>query len=186
MHATWIYAILLIAPLSASEHMKVSVCTQGRLTGSAVSASENHTAALFHAIGIDIDWSPCESAPIGDEAIQQHWFTIRLRDDRPPGTPDSASLDTLGQAFFSEDQAAYVADVYYTAGQSIAAHQQVESTLLMACVMAHELGHLLLGPGHGADGIMRAGWDSKDLDAIRKGWLRFAASESARMHRALL
>jgi hypothetical protein len=51
--------------------------------------------------------------------------------------------------------------------------------------MAHELGHLLLGPGHVPGGIMRAGWKSGDLDAVRKRSLKFNPAQSARIREAL-
>jgi hypothetical protein len=156
----------------------------GRLSKNVMAGAEAEAAALFHSMDIEIVWARCEAAPIGEEAAQQHWFTIRLRDGGPVVT-GPASLDTLGEAFFSDDQGSYVADVYYQASQALASRQQVEPAALLGYVMAHELGHLLLGPGHAPNGIMRAAWDSKDLEAIRYGSLKFTGAESARIHKVL-
>jgi len=52
-------------------------------------------------------------------------------------------------------------------------------------VVAHELGHLLLGPGHSADSIMSAAWNGKTLEAVRKRWLTFNQSQRAAIHREL-
>jgi hypothetical protein len=40
--------------------------------------------------------------------------------------------------------------------------------------VAHEFGHLLLGPkAHSAEGIMRANWSRHDMENGAKGQLRF-------------
>jgi hypothetical protein len=47
------------------------------------------------------------------------------------------------------------------------------------------LGHLLLGRAHAAHGVMRAAWDRTDLEAIRRGCMKFSALEAAGMRRVL-
>lgn len=51
--------------------------------------------------------------------------------------------------------------------------------------MAHELGHLILGPGHSIDGVMRATWRRKQLDALDKRWLKFTEEDAARLRHGL-
>lgn len=181
----WICAVLFATSLSAAERMTVSVCTRGRLDEKAVVRAEAAAAALFHSIDIEIVWAKCAIGLEGDEAVQQHWFTLRLRDGGPFITPAALALDTLGEAFFSEDNVGYIAEVYYQAVQTLATIRQVEPPALLGSVIAHELGHLLLGPGHAPNGVMRAAWDLRDLDAIRQGCLRFSPAEGARMRRVL-
>jgi len=180
-----ICAILLALPLYGGEQMTVSVCTRGRLDERAVAGAEAATAALFHTIDIEVVWAKCETSLQGDEATQQHWFTVRLRDGRPFITPDRAALDTLGEAFLSVENGGYIVDVYYEVVQTLGSAQQVGATALLGYVIAHELGHLLLGPGHGTNGVMRAAWDLRDLEAIRQGRLKFSPAEGVRMRQAL-
>jgi hypothetical protein len=169
----------------AGERMRVSVCTMGRLSENVVVGAKAEVAALFHSMDVEIMWEKCEAGPIGEEAEQQHWFTIRLRDGGPVVVSGSASLNTLGEAFLADDQTGYVADVYYRESQALASRKQVEPVAMLGCVIAHELGHLLLGPGHAPNGIMHAAWDSRDLEAIRFGSLKFTPAESARIRRVL-
>ena len=45
-------------------------------------------------------------------------------------------------------------------------------------MIAHEIGHILLDmPGHSETGIMRGGWDLKDLQDVAYGTLFFAAQQ---------
>jgi hypothetical protein len=48
--------------------------------------------------------------------------------------------------------------------------------------VAHEIGHLLLGPyGHSDRGIMRAPWTEAELEIARRGGLRFSDREAKRI-----
>jgi hypothetical protein len=180
----WFCGVLFATLTFAGETMNVSVCPVGRVGAKAVAGAEAEAAALFRGVDVEIVWRNCEEAPIGQEASDQHWFTMRLRDDGPAVEPEVPSTDTLGEAFFS-DSGGYVADVYYRETRKLASRTAIEPAILLAYVMAHELGHLLLGPAHSPSGIMRAAWDDRDLEAIRMGWLQFGRAEIARIHKVL-
>jgi len=54
-------------------------------------------------------------------------------------------------------------------------------------VMAHELGHLLLGAGsHSATGLMHVPWHKKELDGVAQGALIFSSQEGETMRRQVL
>jgi predicted SprT family Zn-dependent metalloprotease len=53
---------------------------------------------------------------------------------------------------------------------------------VMGGVVAHEIGHLLLGShAHASTGIMRAQWRGEDLHKLVKGELLFTAEQAAQM-----
>ena len=180
-----ICAILLAMPLAAADRMTVSVCTRGRLDEKAVTGAEETAAALFRAVDIEVVWATCETGLEGDAAVQQHWFTVRLRDGEPFIRPGPGTRDTLGEAFLSLDNDGYIADVYHQAVESLCASKQLDLDRVLGYVIAHELGHLLLGPGHAAQGVMRAEWDLRDLQAISQHRLQFSSAEGLRMRRVL-
>ncbi|MGO4882647.1 MAG: hypothetical protein ACLP59_17790 [Bryobacteraceae bacterium] len=178
---SWICAVFFATSMSAAERMTVSVCTRGRLDQKAVAAAEDHAAALYRSIDIQIAWARCEIGLEGDAALQQHWFTVRLHDGKPFITPNPTALDTLGEAFLSFDDKGYLAEVYYQSVSAFATNRQIKFPALLGYVLAHELGHLLLGPGHAPQGVMRQSWDLRDLVAIRQNNLKFGPAEAARM-----
>jgi len=183
--AIWLCAVVCTTPTFAAERMSVSVCTEGHPGPRAVAEAESEAAAVFRSLGVEIVWTRCQSAPIGEDAARQHWFTVRLRAGEPFLTTPMLSLDTLGEAFFTDDQTAYLAEVYYQSVQQFASLRDVEPGVLLGCVMAHELGHLLLGPEHARHGIMRAAWNNLELDEMRFGRLKFDASESDLIRKVL-
>jgi hypothetical protein len=61
----------------------------------------------------------------------------------------------------------------------------MEPGTLLGRVMAHEVGHLLLGTGyHGEAGVMRAEWPDAQLNRDGDHW-RFSMLEAASMQRVL-
>jgi len=180
-----ICAIFFAMPMFGGERMTVSVCTRGRLDPRVELGAEAAAAALFHSVDIEIVWANCEAGLEGDDAVQQHSFTLRFRDGRPFIKPAAPGNDTLGEAFLQADEGGSIVEVYYQAAKTLAADKDVELTTLLGFVIAHELGHLLLGRGHAANGVMRAAWDHTDLEAIRRGCMKFSALEAAGMRRVL-
>jgi len=54
--------------------------------------------------------------------------------------------------------------------------------VLLGHVIAHEIGHLLLGTNsHSRSGLMSTAWDLNDMRAIARGRLNFGSDESAKM-----
>jgi hypothetical protein len=57
----------------------------------------------------------------------------------------------------------------------------------MGAIIAHEIGHLLLGSNaHAAIGIMRAHWQDAELRMLSKGELLFTTEQGARMRTNLV
>lgn len=66
-----------------------------------------------------------------------------------------------------------------------AARHDADADALLGLVIAHELGHLLLGPGYVDDGVMRAAWKKDELEALRQRRLRFTKSQRERIQQEL-
>jgi hypothetical protein len=87
-------------------------------------------------------------------------------------------LDVLGTAYPDEQVAGYFAYVFYDRIQELAQRRRLGHALL-ADVMAHEIGHLLLGStSHSASGIMCAHWNYEELRKVSEGAMSFIPSQS--------
>ncbi len=91
----------------------------------------------------------------------------------------------MGRAFLPEHGAGYLADAYFQSVQDLAGRHQIDAEVLLGFVIAHELGHLLLGPGHAPDGVMRARWNISELKALRQRWLQFNRSQRLQIQHEL-
>jgi hypothetical protein len=77
--------------------------------------------------------------------------------------------------------------VFYTHIQYVAEQRHLQPDVLFGYVLAHEIGHLLLGPhAHSASGLMRAHWDRDDMAyGVAQGSFTFSADEADRIRRVL-
>jgi hypothetical protein len=184
MRATVIFAMLSAGTLLAAERMNVSVCNLGGLPESVVGRAEAEAEAVFRSFEVRVEWKGCEDGPTHGQAGSR-WFTLRLRNDKPPAKAGDSSLEAMGRAFIGAGHNGYLADAYFQAIQYLAGRHQADADALLGYVITHELGHLLLGPGHVPDGVMRAGWNADELKALRQRWLQFNQSQRARIQHEL-
>ena len=155
------------------DYANVSAKEIGRLT---------ETAGLVLAdSGIHIDWVHCRGALAVAPAAacetepQANHLVVRLL----PNRPRISSEDAMGHANVTAEGGNY-ASVFVPAVRAQAPGFGVTSDLLMGYVLAHEIGHCLLGPHHSETGLMRGGWNRKDAVEISRLGLHLTRQEAQR------
>jgi hypothetical protein len=174
-----------VAKLNASGRMEVSICNLGNLPEYLVGGAETEASFVFRSMDVEVVWLGCVSLSEGDRAAGTPRFIIRLRSDFTPSTAGSLSLHAMGLAFVSPGGEGYLADVYYPAIQALSMRSQAEESWLIGCTMAHEIGHLLLGPGHRLGSIMSARWGERETLAIAQRSLGFDRADRLRIQSRL-
>ena len=91
--------------------------------------------------------------------------------------------DSFGFALYPEDGSfATVANVFSDDPEALARRRGLSRPVMLGHLMAHELGHLLLGVrSHSASGIMHVPWQKKELEIIAQGSLLFTPREAQTM-----
>ena len=90
--------------------------------------------------------------------------------------------EVFGVAFLSDEGTGCYSDVFYDQAMQLHADWHVGLSDLLGNVMAHELGHLLLGPNsHSRAGVMRAHWQEEELQQLSRGNLRFTDEQAEQM-----
>jgi hypothetical protein len=171
--------------LAAGRQMNVAVCNADGVREPVIAKAKAETELVFASAGVTIVWRACDGFPTPAEQAREPWFVVRVRTGKPPRTVGPASLDVMGKAFVEEHSGGTLADVYLQAIQAMSQQHAGDSGVLLGFVMAHELGHLLLGPEHSQDGVMQAAWGQKQMDALSRRWLRFSKEGAARIRRGL-
>jgi hypothetical protein len=88
----------------------------------------------------------------------------------------------FGISFLSSDGSGRYADIFYR--RALQLHKDWGGSLgdTLGAVIAHEIGHLLLGSNsHAPFGIMRAHWQGEELRMLARGALLFTPEQAARM-----
>ena len=133
---------------------------------------------VYRELGVSLEWtSAVTGAPVGANVLS----VIVLPDETGNlrHTPD-----TVMGAALRTPSGTRVAYVFYRRVRAEAERYAVSSAFVLACAMAHDLGHLLLpGHGHSPDGMMRARWSRDEFQRADQGTLRFS-SEQALLLRA--
>jgi len=166
--------------------MSVAVCNVIHLPTWMIEHAKAEAADVFRAVDVDIRWTSCGSELREQDPHMRPDFIIRVLAGGHANKGGPASLETMGQAFLGAGGAGYLADAYYGAIREITLlYKSAGGDQVLAFTMAHELGHLLIGPGHGSDGIMRANWSREELDALSRNRLKFNKAQRAAILRNL-
>jgi hypothetical protein len=150
-----------------------------------LAAAEDQARKTFQHAGLDTVWLNCSpkleeveprSCYFSDTThltlkISPHALHAKVRD----------RIDVLGTAYPDEKGTGYFAYVFYDRIQELAQRRRLGHALL-ADVMAHEIGHLLLGStSHSASGIMCAHWNYEELREVSEGAISFIPAQSRTM-----
>ena len=178
---------------SSNVRLTIRVYNYARIDSVSLAGSEKVTAAIFEEAGIAIIWVDC--------ALSQGQFLAYPACQSDMGTTDlilrilprrmalklPASGEPLGFAQqCPETEPACELTVFYFRVNELATHGYRED-LVLGHVIAHEVAHVLLGPGHSEEGIMRAKWSRHDLQHISWGLpLGFTSEQSSQLRYTIL
>ena len=147
--------------------------------------AESAAGRIFSAAGLELEWINCgdsnEPASVAQHCTEVTYPThLQLR---ILFRPRNLTASTLGISYLDEKGSGCYSEIFATQADDLALDSWFRAVLL-GHVMAHEIGHLLLGTNsHSPLGLMRAHWEAVDLERAAKGQLLFTAQESERMKR---
>jgi len=153
--------------------MTVLVFNFRQVPGEVLANAENEAGRIFERAGVYVSWRDC---PTGSEPCPKGAGYVLLL--AIMAGPIQIQLDVIsGRA----DPAVRLAAVYYDylPRQPGGFHNSSEIASVLAGVIGHELGHLLLGArGHSLSGIMRESWDSEQTRLALISQLSFLPEET--------
>ena len=148
-----------------------------------VTQARRETSRIFSQSGIRLTWTHCPAVPKPDSAFA-------CQGEPTPGQIRVRILDRqLNNAFqdsvFGFAIAPVFASVYYESALRLAqtsSNSESDVSTILGCLIAHEIGHLLLGHNHHTvNGIMQARWEIKQIQQLTMGALAFTPEQSKLM-----
>ena len=170
------------ATASATETIKVADITVlvfnfRQVPDEALVKAENETRRILQQAGVRVAWRDC---PTGNEPCYKgpgRVFILAVM----AGQAQNKFMDTVsGYAVVSD----HLAVVYYDDLPRMPAGNKdtSDAARVLGCVIAHELGHLLLGVrGHSVAGIMQANWGVEQTQRALMDQLFFLPEEARLM-----
>ncbi len=144
--------------------------------------AERQAGNIFARAGFEVVWVNCpqaEDALACDRIDEPGHLALRIIPDAAISLSDAA----FGVAFLSPDGSGRYSDVFWKRAQDLHAISNLDLSGILGSVIAHEIGHLLLGSNaHAVSGIMRAHWEAEELRRIAMGTLLFTPQQAKLMH----
>jgi hypothetical protein len=182
--------ILFSKPLSAQEHtswdsvnLTVSIFNDAEVEPAALSQARDRATEIMSRSGIKLIWLDCstraETATASDcsaVSFPSH-LSVRIV---PKFSPVKEQI--FGQSFQNADGEGSYALAYYSGIKMFSDATAVSTGKLLGSVIAHEIGHLLLGTAsHSHAGLMSAVWQSSEINQVLLGNLLFTGDQGKRM-----
>jgi hypothetical protein len=153
----------------------VRIVNSARVPAGTLRDAETLAAHIFHQAGVEIAW--VETGPAD--------FWLHLLKDKPRRLPpDAAGFTVLMPP--GAGAASYAAVSYAVVVEQAAALRAGVAQFLGAAI-AHELGHLLLGPNsHAPGGIMAPRFHAQEISLAGRGVLLFDSDQAKALRAGVL
>jgi hypothetical protein len=161
----------------------VQVDNYSQASPTVLAAAEHEAGRILGEAGLRAVWLECPMVPSAAEPqgpCQKAPEATDIRLRILPAPIQNKFQDTV----FGFTVHPVLASVYYASAVRLAKSDdaEFEAPIILGCVIAHEIGHLLLGPNnHSVAGIMQRQWERKQVDQAMTGTLLFMPEQSKLM-----
>jgi hypothetical protein len=160
-----------------SPTLTVLVYNTAQASPALLAAAESEAGRILGVAGVRAVWVDCldqhsaaDALELCHQAREPTDVVLRVL----PGHIQGRFQDTLFGFVFPPA----LASVYYEYAGRLASTDR-EISIMLGCAIAHELGHLLLGPNsHSGGGIMHGEWGPKEIQLALMGRLLFASQQA--------
>ena len=164
----------------------VRVYNYAGVTSGTLLKAEEEGARIFRKAGVEATWIDCAASHSPEEQVPPCQISLGAIAVNLKILPPSmaarveSSREELGFALVSA-RAGSASDawVFYQRVEDAAASGVASASQILAYAMAHEIGHLLLGPDHHSpEGVMCARWNRKTLEDLGQGQMLFSRDQA--------
>ena len=165
--------------------IKVRVFNYADVGKRTLAGAKKHAREVLSRAEVKIEWLDCPASPAEvqtNTACRSRPAPTELVIRIVPRSQNPRCQ--LGFAALPKEKGnlATHASVFYEAAQDLAAGYSASNAQMLGYILAHEIGHLLLGEGsHAGKGIMRTPWRKPEMERAAEGRLSFTAKQARRM-----
>lgn len=169
---------------SDDAQVRVFVIENAGLSERALLEAEKGAGRVFRMAGVGVSWVNCGSTLASSISSKTQCLESALPSDlilRIVPKARTYTPEVFGVSYLDQAGKGRYADVFFAPiEQMTALDRELPLDAILGDVIAHELGHLLLGNhAHSAQGIMRAHWQGDQLHGLSAGRLFFTKDQAA-------
>ena len=182
-------------PSDAATRIYMRVYNYAEAPDAVLGAAKAEATRIYRQSGIKLEWVDCpcsvEDVPnypacqslAGGPAVLQAKILPKSMAKRL-GAPRLA----FGLAMIPKDGGfAFHSSIFYHRVEALAQGGGVSRAVILGHILAHEIGHLLLGRGsHSGSGIMHVPWDKLQLRRASEGRLHFTSRQGKQIRAQVL
>lgn len=160
----------------------VEVHNDARMDAKTLVKAELEASRIFERAGLSVELVNCGNSETASSRLCAEPAGSALLSLRLLPRPLKPSGDIFGVAFLGEDGTGRYGDVFLSSAEKLHEDKNVGIAVVLGHVMAHEIGHLILGHNaHSTRGIMRARWETDEVKKLGTGTLLFTPDQQTLM-----
>jgi hypothetical protein len=173
--------------------IQVQLWNRANVSPLVLTTAETKVIRVLERAGVRIDWVHCHdfggqgatgecAGPVRPDQLVVELFSMCM------GPSSSCDSSPLGLAVAHDpERLPYNALVFCREIESLADRYAIRRASVLGNVIAHVIGHLLIGfDSHGVDGVMKGNWGGKDVVLAAQGGMRLDKQEAARLRQAVI
>lgn len=174
-------AVLMPHSLTAgtpAARLTVCLCNHANVEIETVVRGQKEASRIFREAGIELSWTSCPISERDSERSSELSSTGACCQSAPIVRIVEGGTIQDPRSFLGGIARDNQVTLFYRPIARASDGHDIPRGILMGHVMAHELGHLLLGAKHSSSDIMGARFQRMEVDLMRKGCLLFTARQA--------
>lgn len=174
MTSWWTVGAVVLAVVSVADaaepgqppSIRLQMLSDSKVSDEVLQRSQAEVTRIFAGAGVTVLWTDAEPR-----------FTVKI-------VPQVLGYSTAGSPVMGvaiRKPHGSTAQIFLKQVQDFARVHRIDVSSMLACVIAHEIGHLLLGIAHSATGLMQAGWDRTLVHDAVRGALTFTEAQAEKI-----
>jgi hypothetical protein len=165
--------------------IRVRVNNYAQAAPATIASAEREAGRILGEAGLRMVWLDCSMEHFGGVHVQQNPCLDPLEaTDIVLRVLSEQTQNRFQDTVFGFAVVPILASVYYDYALRTAKRDnaEFEAPIILGCVIAHEIGHLLLGSNsHSSSGVMQPRWERKQVKQAMTGVMLFTHEQSERI-----
>jgi hypothetical protein len=163
----------------ADSALRIHLYDYAGVSGATLTQAQEVASGVLMKAGVRLVWAACPTADC-ERPMSPGVLQVRII-DRQMARKVSVTKECLGYALLSGSFSS-IASVFYHKAVELEKDGIAWRGQILGAMLAHEIGHLLLGRNsHARQGIMRGLWEDTDVQIIARGQMSFSGAEGRKM-----